>query len=791
LLSSDLESIEYEGAIKGSGGSRDDDSSKGGSKRTFQDGFFGGANTSNIDLSRFERGFAQKPGQKVTYDEKTNFQFPENQMKSQEDEGLVRRVRNNDFLERFKMFGDTFRTERQGFQGLLPGGKPIESKLGNFPSFTDWDIEGPKPRAEDHKSTEMVPEISRPTFIAHETNQDTHKGNLRDHLPMTAEKKQSSTHPLADMIEADLHQIIKKSTETSMSKSKMLERKAEIEKQLASSLKMGKDSPQMQHNSNTYPQITHPEPTIIKVSDSNKASPVRFEEVHANHKPVSSRVRSRASQGLLNFLSQEIASTENTVDMMENLRPSGDLGHKPTSMELLAEKPIHLGEPEVTHVDKRSIDEVEMEADKRSRKSYFPEKLLKKVKIDQNQEEETEEEAFQNLAQQFKGPFFNMFSHGASNVGLQNLFGGLGLGREDTYSLARSSGVLEELIDLKDDVKNLHIESLKEFGEKLADERRANIDMLEIEKENFHFNDINFDRNSFEEVMMSILKQKLLICFDMASRQNLLNIINKELDQKIKFASELKTKIESVELPKAEELNGEWTEQRLFNKISKEYNFQYFKYSLQRETGQIDVTFAMDDVLFFSLHFDRLTQSETDTYYIQTGTCKHSPIVVAPPQKTLNPLNNPQVLANIYGRIIATSANDNEPSDALNFLVYLGCEQLRLNTIRRSLNLSVAKHKISDIVIDLHTYVIHFLMFPKIAKVNFSLKVSTSLLVSESANVFVEILSSQHKKKNIKNEVFSDLDDKIRLLLENYPAAGQDWLIEIVDKLAEIINQDF
>jgi hypothetical protein len=790
-LTSDIESVEYEGAIKGSGGSREDDSIKEASKGFNKDAQFGPISNSSLEPNRFGGPFGNKTSTRPNYDEKNNYQFPENNGKSQEEESVLKKVKNENFLQRFKQLGEAFRSDKISISASLPSARGQEPKRGLMANFGKWDEEEHQPPQEVSRNTEPLPEQDSKSSNIVKPNSNENLDQKKQTDPVTAEKKKPSDHPMADTIQADLHQILKKSTETSMSKTKLLEKKAEIEKNFTSNLKTGKESPDHPHftdeessyNQNLHGRIDH--------KGFANSSPVRYRDVEQDHQQKPSRVSSRASQGLLTFLSQVPQQSETFENFGQNGGLISDNRYKPTSMELLAEKPFQNSLFEESKPELTAIEEVDMQVGNRSRKSYFPEKLLKKVKADKISEEELEEENDQLLAHQFKGPHFGIFHHGASNLGLQGLFGGLGLGRDDSYNIAKSSGVLERLLEKKECIKGLQIESLNDFGQKLTEERRANMDIIGIDQQRMTSNDISLERKPFEKIIRDILLQKLGLCFDMASRLTLLTDINKELDEKFKIANEIKKDIEDIELPKAEEINGEWTEQRLFNKISHEYKFQYFKYSLQRDTGQIDITFAMDDVLFFSLHFNRLVVSGFDCYFLQTGGCKHSPIVNPPSQKTLNPLNNPKVLSDLYGRIIATSTSDQEPSDALNFLVYLGYEQRRINIIKKSLNLSVAKHKISDIVIDMPAYIIHFLMFPKIAKVNFSLKVSTSLLVSEFANVNVQILSSQHKKKNIKNEVFSELEDRIKALVENFPASGHEWLIEIIDKLAEIINQDF
>jgi hypothetical protein len=789
-LRRDVESVEYEGPIKGSGGSRDDDSLKDNSKGLSKDLKLGVASNNALDFNRFGKSFASKGASNISFDEKNNFQFPENQAKSQEEESMVRKVKNADFLERFKKFGDAFKPEKPTVASNLPGAKGLEQKGGLLSRFGNWDEEAPQQDNTAKNLEEKIDEAvvqPKQTEIA-VTKDEPHASKIAE--PVTAEKKKTSEHPMADTIQADLQNILKKSTETSMSKSKLLERKAEIERQLASNLKIGKGSPKLNFHFDdfgTSNQDAHPKPHHVS---GQPDSPARRYHTIPDNQPKPSRTSSRASLGLLNFLSQAQQNSETMENAFVNEGPLPESNHMPSNFNEEDQKLSNNSFYEEARPEKTSIEQAEMEVGKRSRKSYFPEKLLKKVKVDPSTEETEQEEEIQALTNRFKGPFFSVLSNNQSNIGLQSLFDGLGLGRDEASTISKSSGILERLTEKKEAIRSLRIESLSDFSMKQNEERRTNLEIIGLDSDKHNFLESNFEKRPFEKVIKDILMQKLGFCFDMASRLTLLTEINNELDEKLKLASEIKKEIDDIEVPKAEDMNGEWTEQRLFCKIAKEYGFQYFKYSLQRETGQIDVTFALDDILFFSLHFEKLPQSDSESYYLQTGTCKHSPIVVPPLNKTANPLNKPEYLSTIYGRIIATSSNDSEPSDALNFLVYLGCEQRRLNIIKRSLNLSVAKHKISDIVIDMPSYVIHFLMFPKIAKVNFSLKVSTSLLVSEHANVVVEILSSQHKKKNIKSEVFSDLDEEIKSLLAKSSAVGQDWLIDLIDELGQIINKD-
>lgn len=789
-MTSDEESVEYEGPIKGGGGSIDDDSLKENSKGLNKDNKIGSSNTAPLDFNRIGKSFASKGGSNINYDEKNNFQFPDNFAKSQEEESMVRKVKNADFLERFKKFGDAFKPEKPTFSSNLPTAKGHEQKKGLFSAFGNWDEEVSQT---DNKAKNREESIDNEAIQPKQTEiqiSKEEKNTSKAAEPFTAEKKKPSDHPMADTIQADLQNILKKSTETSMSKSKLLERKAEIEKQLASNLKVGKESPKLNIHFDDHHASTHDLLPKVHQAGVQLGSPSRGAHDVYDNQQKPSRASSRASLGLLNFLSQAQPNSETIENSFVAEVPVTENNSKAT--EPIESDQNFSGNTfyEEARPGKTSIEQAEMEVGKRSRKSYFPEKLLKKVKVDSDKDEDEEDEAIQALTNQFKGPFFSVLTNNQSNIGLQNLFDGLGLGREESLSNSKTSGILEKLIEKKERIKSLRVDSMSDFTLKQNEERRTNLEIIGLTDEKHNLIDPNFEKKPFEKVIKDILMQKLSFCFDMASRLTLLSAINSELDEKLKFSAEIKKEIEEIEIPKPEDMNGEWTEQRLFCKIAREYGFQYFKYSLQRETGQIDVTFAFDDILFFSLHFERLPQSETESYYLQTGTCKHSPIVVPPLNKTTNPLNKPEYLSTIYGRIIATSANDNDPTDALNFLVYLGCEQRRLNTIKKGLNLSVIKHKISDIVIDMPSYVIHFLMFPKITKLNFSLKVSISLLVSEHANVVVEILSSQHKKKNIKGEVFAELDEEIRSLLAKSTANGQDWLINIIDELGQIINKN-
>lgn len=754
----------------------------------------GWSSSNGFDLKNFGKAFGAISQDKIDYEEKDQFGFPNVPKAASQEMTMTGKVKKEGFLESFKRLGEAFGAPRALSPSPVQPRKSNEGAKGLLEPNSERQS-APVPASStknDYNQTEALPSMlaNAETIGGQEVSKIVSQGEKYK----TAEKKHSSEHPLTDALSEELHSILKHSKEKSISKAKLLERKIELERQLYSNKKIGKLSPGDKVLEERLSEIK--QALVEEDQDSSLEKQAGASQQHATSSQRSQdrRPKHRTSQGLLAFLHQDHNNTDSLEDKTEN---NGEFIHGGSfrklneSMNDLAENPKdHIQGKADENDEKGGLDNIDFEGGKRSRKSYFPEKLLRRVKTDNTTQGEGEDDVLGNLAQQFKGPYFNVFSATAANMHLQDMFSNYSFSRDDTFQPSKSKSVLDTLQEKREIVRSIQVTELKSFPEKMAEEQRSNILDINPEQLDKDTNEPPIENLCFESILKHLVKEKLLLCFDMLSREKLLLEICSELDEKIKLMADLKHSVDEIEVPKPENSWGEWTEDRLFKKLSKEYNFQYFKYSIQKETGQIDLTFAMGDVHFFSLRLERNCRKDPESYSLTAGSCKSSPIVIQKGQRTSNPLNSPQLSANIYSRIIAASANDENGTDALRFLVYLGNLQRRINDIRRSMNLCIAKHKISDVLVDLPNYQVQFMLFPKIAKTNFSMQVSVSVLVSDMCDLDVQILSSHHKKRNAKLEVFADLDSKIRSLTTNVDTSGNEWLVDIVDRLVAVVGKD-
>lgn len=745
-------------------------------------------------MKNFGKVFGAVSQDKIDYEEKNNFSFPNVQKTGSQEMSITARVKKESFMDSFKRLGEVFGAPRRPSPPPVPqkttfeaNKHPSEAKSGRHTGPF-----GASSTSQDQERREDLPSmLANAEKVAgqHAPRHDTHEEKYQ-----TAEKKLPSEHPVSDAISEDLHSILKRSREKSLSKAKLLERKIELERQLTSNKKIGKVSPSDRDREEKLSEIKQALHDDSKDNSAEKPQVSNISNSVFGPKPSESKPKHRTSQGLLAFLNHDYTSTDSLESKVDNdgqKREIDGRGRPCLLMDDLAEgfEGLKRGQPEESP-EKEAIEKIDFEGGKRSRKSYFPEKLLRRVKTDNQKEEEEDDDALSSLAQQFKGPYFSMFSNSTSNMNLQDMFNHFSFNRDESYQQSKSKGILDTLQEKKEMLRNIQIASLKTFPEKMAEEQRSNILDIMPEQIDKDPNESTVEDHSFETVLKRVVKQKLLLCFDMISREKLLHSICEELDEKMKLMLEIKQSLEEIEVPKAENTCGEWTEERLFKKVAKEYNLQYFKYSIQSDTGLVDITFAMNDILFFSIKLEVNCRKDPETYTLMAGSCKCSPVIIPKVQKSSNPFNNPQLVANMYNRTIAASANDENGTDGLHFLVYLGNLQRRLNDIRRSMNLCIAKHKISDILLDLPNFKVQFMLFPKIAKTNFSMQVTVDLMVSEESMVEVKILSSHHKKRNAKSEVFAELDSQIKALVNNIDVNRNEWLVDVVDRLVAVVGKD-
>jgi hypothetical protein len=399
-------------------------------------------------------------------------------------------------------------------------------------------------------------------------------------------------------------------------------------------------------------------------------------------------------------------------------------------------------------------------------------------------------DSLSSLANQYKDPYLKAFSSNLLNYSFQDILANFPPQREPFNSKSANSATIDKLIQLRERLNNLSFSELVTFKEQIDEERQSNLALVELEEKNINFNDLSLEQHSFSEVISKLFKVRLLQCLDTASHMHLLKKISDQLKENAIAIEKVSKELDEVDLHQDKHDCGEWNEDRIFRKISQTFNFQYFKYTLQSDRRSLEITFSIADSLIFSLLFEKRIDEGIEVFILKSGNCKSCHLINPENVKSSNPLNSSYTLANIYSRIIGTTVGDQSSADALRFLVYMGYLHKRIEIIRRGMNLSLAKHKISDIMVDQGNLVLHFVLFPKISKSNFSLKISVGLLMSEQCNVDVKILSSQFKKRNVKTEVFADLEKEIEKLLDSSSCSGDNWLVELIDGIVDKVAKD-
>ena len=699
-----------------------------------------------------------------------------------EETSLLQSMHRNDFLNKMKTFGQTFGSKKQQPQVL--------SHL-----------------AESHLEREyqIVDNLLQP----HHTNANG-----------SAMKDPSLSHSAAvsDNLKADLDDILKKSTENSAFKSRAQEKKSEYDKLLLSGRK---NQPILMDAEGADKERMEKFPTLPSFSSSVVPDNTYDKNRHGGKV-------SRRSQGLLEFLGLGAEEDDEQSLVMANKEGDDEMGGRerqkendnkhntnPQASKIISSmsKPVVVEDnnteqkmilgpllemsvvesvPEVSSIQDdspdRGLSEVErldFENEKRSRRSYFPEQLQRRIKPNTRDSHEMNSQP-ESVSESIKGPFFDMYSSSASSTRLAELFTRLSDGVEDnTLSMGLQESLNNSIRDKREWIRTLDVETLLNFDELLGKEIAQNEAFLKTSP--LQISQLPETEN-FEEMVRLSLQLKLLTCLNFSSRVDLLNRVSLELDKKtMALKSDMMT-IDTLVVPQTTE-RAAFAEDTLWEMICREFDLHYFRKTIIRDSKDFETTFVIGDVLFFTLMFEHRVDDRGSDYWLKSGMCRQSPILHQTGPKANNPLNNPNNLSAIFNRMITAAVSDSQSMEGLHFLIYLGYEYRRLEDMRHSLNQCIIKHKISDVSVDQTKYFLQFLMFPKFSRVRFSLKLTVGLLASDTAELSFSILSSAHKKKNLKVETFAELEDKLTIALLGVSTLQPNWLATTVGIVSNLINE--
>lgn len=558
---------------------------------------------------------------------------------------------------------------------------------------------------------------------------------------------------LSDEVSYDLKQILQRSTDESDAKNRMMNTRHEIEKILISGKKYADEVD---------------EPIVEEPSQENNQDrtdkPFSFSEQFEQIAQRNSKV-----VGLLHFLNMGEEPQSPSAQLEEQAQ---EIPPPVRVAAETAEPEMSLREETPQSPKKETFD---FEGQKRSRQSYFPEKLLRRAKP----EAEVPTDPYEVLVQEMKGPLLGVYNTNSRNMRFADCFNRLNLTESDFQFDPDLHEQLEKEVEF---AKSVHIESMLGFASNLENEFLFNEETLGIK----FMSPVGLSEgDDFESAVRKVISQKLLICLNMATRIDLLKKVGAELDQKLREVEHSGRRVEEVKLPQRPEQTHQVSEELLLEPIARMFAFQYFKLSSQADSDDIVITFSISDSLYFSLNFSR-TSADTFDYCLANGLCRSTPVLVADSKAEANPLCNPAVIASLFSHLISSSISDANQVDSLHFLTFIGHEYKYLAGVRKSLGLIISRHKVSDALVNSSNYSLQFLLIPRMSRFRCTLRITVGLLLGDKKRVAVDVLSSNYRKRNIKEEAFSDLNQKIEQVTDSIDIKRHNWLFESIDVLAKL-----
>lgn len=444
-----------------------------------------------------------------------------------------------------------------------------------------------------------------------------------------------------------------------------------------------------------------------------------------------------------------------------------------------------------------ALERMDFEGKPRSRKSYFPDKVLQKVKPadaqDIRQRNSSPERGSSNYSilddeGRLSDPtIFDLNINASKGTRLSELFGRF---NDDTPRQAQIDEMpvySQDLLKLKqimDAAKNLEVQSLTNFQDDIKRESEDNRAIVP----NFH--DATGDK--FQDTTKEVFGLTMLMCLDVSSRVGLVQKINEELAEKVAEMKNLLAQVRDIKTQPPKKQN-QWNEERIFEKIAQANGMiDLRRTSPIGKEGILELVFSFSDMLLFNLQFEKVSDP-TLKFLLKGGACKPNPLAIIGDTKGLNPLNKSEAVAGIFKKFIDLSCsvqNTSQRAEAHYFLNFLGKVFKRIDNARKSLNMCFTRHKISDASLNPKKCSITFMQMSRYTTVKFSLAVTVGLLAQNGLDLHVEVMSSSYKKKNEKEEICQHVDFRVGQIMQNISPEDPHWLLALVDGLAEILHEN-
>jgi hypothetical protein len=348
-------------------------------------------------------------------------------------------------------------------------------------------------------------------------------------------------------VKEDLVNILKKASESSQSKTKMIEEKREFEKMLSSTKKPAYNGlvikVEKKYNRDSLLSDFGPEDISLRKLDQSKlqqpdAQKVQKEKltIEKESKRLDVERETKAPKAYVPRKSIEQIFDPNYI--LNDSQSFEDYDFHKSMMDNKVRMEEERKDFNLSKILEESgsfnlqKDGVDFTTNHRSRKSYFPEKLLRKVNSNENQSvspsQPLSEEGKIELAQ-IKGNYYDVYTKKLRENRLSDLFNR----REEVEQ--ESDEKLDEnnyegRYDPKfEQMKQLKIESLANFEQSLNQMIAENNENLTAHNKDLLGNPENLAYENFEDVVREVVRKKMLLCVNMSCRVRCLFDISSEL----------------------------------------------------------------------------------------------------------------------------------------------------------------------------------------------------------------------------------------------------------------------
>jgi hypothetical protein len=697
--------------------------------------------------------------------------------------------------------------------------KPISNQQPKLPNpVLNVKLEPQKEEQLETKVNLSVAQLAEPENVPKQAQENNDRFHQRESealnriiKPVQESKKGSLSPPpkgISVEVKEDLVNILKKASENSQSKTKMIEEKREFEKLLSSTKKPVYNGVvikvEKKYNRDSLVSDFGVEETSLRKLDQSKVQPseqqkVRKEKFTSEKEGKKLDIESEAKE-LKTYKPRK--SVEQIFDPNYILNDSQSFEEYDLQKSMIDKKVLMEDERKDLNLSKileesgsfnHQKDGVDFTTNHRNRRSYFPEKLLRKVNSNDRETESPSqplsEEHKIELAQ-IKGNYYDVYSKKLRENRLSDVFNRRDFTEPESDEKLNDNNEEARYDPKFEQMKQLQIESLVNFEQSMNQMIAENNENLTTHNKDLLAKPENLGYENFEDVVREVVRKKMLLCVNMSCRVRCLFDISSELAEK--------TAMLEQELAKMEEEKHHLENRRnykeasdLFRLLSVKLGLKYFTITQMNKEGTIfDLTFSVQDVLSFNILVERDEEEISPMFFIKNGSCKASPVLRIKKPGLVNPLNNPSALETLFNRLIYTTMSDVNRTDALNFLSFISAQFRKIEFIKRSLNQALAKHKISDILLDSANLEATLILFPKINRLNFSLKMSFGLLCSnEPPKLSVLILSSNLRKtKTDRSEILGQIEEKCMKGEHNIPITD-DFVFRAIEHFANIINE--